>query len=127
MELLKERGARVDYYDPYIPVIGPTREHAEWTGVRSVKWSKKTIGSYDAVLISTAHKAVSYRQLATWARLIVDSRNAMSQIRTRAGQVWKALPVCWFQLSAFIPQPLICQFLLSAFQVSAFVWLTSDL
>ncbi|MEI7935604.1 MAG: nucleotide sugar dehydrogenase [Verrucomicrobiota bacterium] len=90
MQLLKQRGARVDYYDPYIPVIGPTREHAEWTGVRSVKWSQRTIGSYDAVLISTAHTTVNYRQLATWARLIVDSRNAMSQIRTRPGQVWKA-------------------------------------
>ena len=27
MDLLSERGAEVDYYDPYVPVIKPTREH----------------------------------------------------------------------------------------------------
>ena len=29
MDLLQERGAEVDYYDPYVPVIKPTREHAQ--------------------------------------------------------------------------------------------------
>src|SRR5271156_5300602 len=36
METLKSRGAAVAYYDPYVPVIRPTREHAHWAGVRSV-------------------------------------------------------------------------------------------
>ena len=34
MDLLKERGAEVAYYDPYVPVIRPTREHAHWAGTR---------------------------------------------------------------------------------------------
>ena len=29
MDLLQERGAEVAYYDPYVPVIKPTREHAQ--------------------------------------------------------------------------------------------------
>src|SRR5882724_11485686 len=30
MDLLQERGAEVAYYDPYVPVVRPTREHAHW-------------------------------------------------------------------------------------------------
>src|SRR5437870_105498 len=56
LDFLKARGARVAYYDPYVPVIGPTREHAEWKGEKSVKWNRKTITAFDLVLISTAHK-----------------------------------------------------------------------
>ena len=44
----------------------------------------------DAGIICTAHRAVNYRQLAHWARLIVDTRNAMAGVKTRPGQVWKA-------------------------------------
>jgi hypothetical protein len=33
-------------------------------------------------LIATAHACVDYRQLAAWARLIVDTRNAMNGIAT---------------------------------------------
>ena len=90
LDLLKTRGAEVAYYDPYIPVIGPTREHAEWKGVKSIKWDRRTIGAFDLVLISTAHKAVKYQELADWARIIVDTRNAMSGMKAKPGQVWKA-------------------------------------
>jgi len=38
LDLLKKRGAEIAYYDPHIPVIPPTREHAEWTGMRSLAW-----------------------------------------------------------------------------------------
>jgi UDP-N-acetyl-D-glucosamine dehydrogenase len=90
MDLLTRRGAHVAYYDPYVPVIRPSREHSHWAGTKSVAWDQKTIGRFDAVLISTAHASVDYRDLARWSPLIVDSRNAMSGIRAKAGQVWKA-------------------------------------
>jgi len=90
MTLLKERGAEVSYYDPYVPVIKPTREHPQWAGEKSVAWSEKTVRSFDLVLIATKHNAVDYRQLAQWAGCIVDSRNAMSGIATKPNQVFKA-------------------------------------
>ena len=90
MQLLKERGATVDYHDPHVPVIRLTREHPQWTGVKSVPWDEKTIGSFDVVLIATNHQALNYQQLADWAPCIVDSRNAMAAIKTKPGQVWKA-------------------------------------
>lgn len=90
LDLLKKRGAEVAYHDPHIPVIRPTREHAAWTGTLSVPWNEQTIRSYDAVLISTAHKAVNYAQLAEWCDCIVDTRNAMSGVKTRPDTIWKA-------------------------------------
>jgi len=90
MDLLTQGGAEVAYHDPFIPVIQPTREHSHWTGTKSVRWDKKTISGFDAVLISTAHKAVDYAKLAQWAPLIVDTRNAMARIKTKSKQVWKA-------------------------------------
>jgi UDP-N-acetyl-D-glucosamine dehydrogenase len=90
MDLLKARGAAVSYHDPYVPVIGPTREHGDWAGTKSVEWNRQTIAGYDLVLIATNHDCVAYKELAEWAPCIVDTRNAMAGISTRPGQVWKA-------------------------------------
>jgi UDP-N-acetyl-D-glucosamine dehydrogenase len=90
MELLKHRGAEVAYYDPYVPVIRPTREHAQWTGTMSVAWDPKVLGSFDVALIATRHSCVNYRELAEWSRCIVDTRNAMVGIPTGNCRVWKA-------------------------------------
>jgi UDP-N-acetyl-D-glucosamine dehydrogenase len=90
LTLLKERGAKVSYHDPYVPVIKLTREHPQWAGVKSVPWTAKTIRGFDLVLIATKHTGVDYRALAKWADCIVDTRNAMAGIPTRGGQVRKA-------------------------------------
>jgi UDP-N-acetyl-D-glucosamine dehydrogenase len=90
MEMLSARGARVAYYDPYVPVVRPTREHPHWAGTKSVAWDRETISGFDLVLIATNHASVNYPQLADWAPCIVDTRNAMAGIVTKPGQVWKA-------------------------------------
>jgi UDP-N-acetyl-D-glucosamine dehydrogenase len=90
MDLLSERGAELEYYDPYVPVIKPTREHSHWAGKKSVEWDRATIESFDLVLIATNHTCVNYQELADWAHCIVDTRNAMSAARMAPGKVWKA-------------------------------------
>ncbi len=90
MDLLTKRGVQVSYYDPYIPVIRPSREFSHWAGTRSVPWTKEVIASFDVVLICTKHSAVNYEELADYAQCIVDTRNAMDSIKTRPGQLWKA-------------------------------------
>jgi UDP-N-acetyl-D-glucosamine dehydrogenase len=90
LDLLKQRGAEVAYYDPHIPEINPTREHANWTGTKSVQWNQKTVSAYDAVVIATAHKTVNYDELAQWANCIVDTRNAMTSTKVSPEKVWKA-------------------------------------
>ena len=90
MNILKERGAEVAYYDPYVPVIRPTREHAHWAGTRSVKWDQPILAGFDATIIATNHQVVNYQELADWSPCIVDTRNAMATIKTKPGHVWKA-------------------------------------
>jgi UDP-N-acetyl-D-glucosamine dehydrogenase len=90
MEMLKARGAKVAYYDPYVPVIKPTREHAPWAGTKSVAWNKETIMAFDLVLIATNHASVNYQELANWTECIVDTRNAMAAVPTLPKQVSKA-------------------------------------
>ena len=90
LEILSQRGAEMSYYDPHVPVIRPTREHPHWAGTKSVEWTQQTIASFDAVVISTKHDEVDYKELALWADCIVDTRNAMEKIPTREAQVWKA-------------------------------------
>jgi UDP-N-acetyl-D-glucosamine dehydrogenase len=90
MDLLSEHGAELEYYDSYLPVIKPTREHSHWAGKKSVEWDRATIESFDLVLIATNHSCVNYQELADWARCIVDTRNAMSAARVPPGKVWKA-------------------------------------
>jgi len=90
MSLLADRGAEVEYYDPYVPVIKPTREHARWTGKKSIKWNRASVRSFDLVLIATNHSSVDYRELADWADCVVDTRNAMASIPPSNARIWKA-------------------------------------
>ena len=90
MDLLKGRGANVAYHDPYVPVIPPTREHPHWAGTASVIWNRETIQEFDAVLLATNHQSVNYQELADWSPCVIDTRNAMTGLKTKAGQVWKA-------------------------------------
>lgn len=90
-DLLKNKGAEVSYYDPYIPEILPTREHASWTGTKTVEWEKKAISGYDVVVISTNHSSIDYKELAEWSNCIVDTRNAMREITPKNDQhIFKA-------------------------------------
>ncbi len=91
MDYFTGMGAEVAYYDPFVPVIRPSREHAHWAGTTSVPWEEEVIRSYDVVLIATDHKNVDYDALVDWAECIVDTRNIMNNRDGVAeGQVWKA-------------------------------------
>jgi UDP-N-acetyl-D-glucosamine dehydrogenase len=90
MELYEELGAEVSYYDTYVPKIRPTREYPQYEGRESVEWSENVIRHFDAVVISTNHKNINYKQLAEWADCIVDTRNAMYGHLSKEKQVFKA-------------------------------------
>jgi UDP-N-acetyl-D-glucosamine dehydrogenase len=77
-ELIEERGAKVDYYDPFVPVIPPTREHASLQGRQSIAFTAELIEQYDATLIATDHDAIDYALLVKASKLVIDTRNACS-------------------------------------------------
>ena len=82
LELLEAAGAKVEFHDPHVPEIPMTREHSELAGRRSVDIERAATS--DAVLIVTDHDAVDYEELASRAKLIVDTRNAMAGINGSA-------------------------------------------
>ena len=75
MELLLQRGARVDYHDPHIPVMPQTRRHE--FNLRSVPLTSESLASYDLVLIATDHSCLDYEAILTHAQLVLDTRNAI--------------------------------------------------
>ncbi len=90
IDLIEAQGAHVDFHDPHIPVVPMTREHAELAGRVSAPLDPATLASYDAVLISTDHAAVDYALVASHAKLIVDTRNALAKRGINAAQAVKA-------------------------------------
>ena len=84
MDLMKAAGAEVAYYDPYIPVIRPSREHSHWAGTKCIDWTQSNIAAFDAALIATAHKNVNYAELVTWSKIVIDTRNATQGLDSAA-------------------------------------------
>ncbi|HUF79549.1 MAG TPA: nucleotide sugar dehydrogenase [Burkholderiales bacterium] len=74
MEMLLEKGARVDYSDPHVPVFPHMRRHH--FELRSVPLTPRTIASYDVVLLATDHSRFDYELIRRHASLIVDTRGA---------------------------------------------------
>jgi UDP-N-acetyl-D-glucosamine dehydrogenase len=80
MDMLLERGAEVDYHDPFIPVLPTTREHPGLAGRISIAWQADRLGIYDAAVIVTDHDQVDYSVLAAVCPIIVDTRNAIRAV-----------------------------------------------
>jgi len=90
IRLLEERGALVDYHDPHVPEITPTREHPEFVGRHSVGFDAGTIGTYGLALIATDHDSVNYRLLVDASALVIDTRNACARAGIVSDKVVKA-------------------------------------
>ncbi len=72
MELLRAKGALVEYSDPHVPRFPAMREHH--FDLASVALTPESIASYDVLLLATSHSAFDYDLLQRHARLIVDTR-----------------------------------------------------
>jgi UDP-N-acetyl-D-glucosamine dehydrogenase len=73
IEKLEAKEAKVDYHDPYVPVIRPSREHSHLAGRQSVSIDN----SCDLVLISTAHAPFKAHDFSKLAVPLVDTRNCL--------------------------------------------------
>jgi UDP-N-acetyl-D-glucosamine dehydrogenase len=88
IELLREKGAKVDYNDPFIPKTHKQRKHD--LKMASRKLSAAMLKSYDAVLISTDHSVYDYNWIVENAQLVVDTRNATDMVRKNRNKIVKA-------------------------------------
>jgi UDP-N-acetyl-D-glucosamine dehydrogenase len=80
LELLAERGANLDYNDPYFPALHKMR-HYDFSHKRSVDLTPATLAAYDCVLIATDHSSYDYDAIVNNAKLVVDTRNATRRVK----------------------------------------------
>jgi UDP-N-acetyl-D-glucosamine dehydrogenase len=76
IELLRERGAKVSYNDPYFARVGHGRHYA----LNMTNTPLDNLGQYDCVLIITDHSDYDYRRIVEESRIVIDSRNATKGI-----------------------------------------------
>ena len=88
IELLRQKDAKVDYNDPYIPKTHKQRRHD--LKMNSRKLSAKMLAGYDAVLISTDHTDYDYNWIVENAQLVIDTRNATASVRKGRRRIVKA-------------------------------------
>jgi len=70
IEKLEARGAKVDYNDPYVPVVPLTREHSLLAGSKI----KQITADYDCIVVATAHREYKGSEIASLGIPVVDSR-----------------------------------------------------
>src|SRR6202046_1579344 len=79
MQLLQQRGAELDYNDPYFPQLHKMR-HYNYENMKSVPLNPQSLASYDGVVISTDHSSYDYAAIVDSAKLVVDTRNATRRV-----------------------------------------------
>ena len=76
MHLLSERGAIIEYSDPYIPVLPESRKYT--FELTSTELTPDVLASFDCVLLATNHDDFDYDMIEKHASLIVDTRGVYS-------------------------------------------------
>jgi len=87
IEILREKGAKVDYNDPYVPTLPKTRKYQYH--MESVELTKKNLAKYDMILLSTDHTDYNYKFITASSKLILDTRNAFERAGIKSDKVFK--------------------------------------
>lgn len=72
MELVRNKGAEVDYSDPHVAKFPKMRAHN--FDLNSVALTAESLASYDAVILATNHDGFDYDLIKQNAKLIIDTR-----------------------------------------------------
>jgi len=78
IKLLQDRGANVDYNDPYFERLHKMRQYD--LGLASVALTAESLSGYDAVIIATDHSSYDYEMIVHHAQLVIDTRNATGHL-----------------------------------------------
>jgi UDP-N-acetyl-D-glucosamine dehydrogenase len=88
IEKLEHLGAEVDYNDPHVARTHKMRHHD--LQMESVGLSAESLARYDCVLVATHHQAYEWQMIADHAKLIVDTRNAMRDVKGKRDHIVSA-------------------------------------
>jgi UDP-N-acetyl-D-glucosamine dehydrogenase len=89
MERLLRKGAEVDYNDPHIPTLPSMRKYPNLQK-NSRELTPEYLASRDCLLIATDHSTYDWPSIATHAALIVDTRNALKNVRNSRATIVRA-------------------------------------
>jgi UDP-N-acetyl-D-glucosamine dehydrogenase len=82
IDILRNKGAKVDYHDPFIPVASGMR-HYPHISMKSVPLTDRNLRKYDCAIIVTDHSQFDYRRILKNSRLVIDTRNATKKIKNK--------------------------------------------
>ncbi|MDD3559844.1 MAG: nucleotide sugar dehydrogenase [Melioribacteraceae bacterium] len=77
IEIFRTKGGQVDYNDPYVPKLPPTRKYKY--DMESIELTEENLRKYDLVVLSTDHSDYDYKFIERNAKLILDTRNAFAK------------------------------------------------
>lgn len=78
---LERQGARVDYYDPYVPCVQKMKGAMEVKGISVL--TPEIVQKYDLVMVTAAHQCVDYKMVQENAQAIFDTKNVMKDFKNR--------------------------------------------
>jgi UDP-N-acetyl-D-glucosamine dehydrogenase len=90
IELLRERGAQVEYHDPFCPRITQMRHKPSYLLEMESVDLALGVAQADAVVIVTDHDAIDYEKLVCDAKLVIDTRNATRNVASGREKIWTA-------------------------------------
>jgi len=83
--LLVEKGAKVNYHDPYCPIVKVDGN----SELKSKKLTEKLLQNSDVVVITTDHSNIDYQFIVDNAKLVVDTRNVTKKLKHTKNKVLK--------------------------------------
>jgi UDP-N-acetyl-D-glucosamine dehydrogenase len=89
MDLLVKKGAVVSYNDPHIPVL-PSMRHYPHLMMTSQPLTPDFLREQDCTIIVTDHSSYDWNWIAAHAKLLVDTRNALKNVKNAASDIIRA-------------------------------------
>ena len=79
MEILQDKGALIDYSDPYFKKFPKMRDYS--FSLESVEVNKKSLPHYDVVLLITDHDDFDYKMILNHSEILIDTRGVYEENR----------------------------------------------
>jgi len=80
-------GAKVDFH-PHVTATHKMRHYD--LDMTSIDLTKQSLAGYDCVIVATHHSAYDWQMIADHAKLLVDTRNALREVKGKRDHIVRA-------------------------------------
>jgi UDP-N-acetyl-D-glucosamine dehydrogenase len=88
MELLEERGAALEFHDPFVPELPRMRRYS--VNAASTTLDRAALERCDFAVIVTHHDGIDWELVVRHAPLVIDTRNATRDVKSGREKIVKA-------------------------------------